>query len=436
MLPSPRLIILVMAAAPMFLAGALYEGATALGVVYLLILALYTGLDALLLPPRRHVVVTRIVPERVSIGHPAAVTLTVQNRTRRRLEVQVAQDYPEEIDITPERLQAVVPPRGTIDLECRLTIRQRGSHRLGRVFVRVLPASGLLYRQFLVDLPAEVQVFPNLIDIRRTELLARRGMSYEQGLARLRSVGQGFEFESLRRYVQGDEMSRIEWKVTARRADLIVKNMEPERQQSILVALDVGRATAGEFGGLSRVDYLVNATLMLAFIALRQRDQFSLVAFSDRIESYLPPVSGVKGIERVARALYRLQPRMVESDYGAACRFLGLKNRKRSLLCMMTDVIDRQASDVLIGYMARFARYHLPLAVTLSNPEIRHVAHEPLASCEDPYAKAVALDVLAAREEALISMRRKGVAVLDVPPNRLTPELINRYTMIKTMRRL
>jgi len=436
MLPSPRLIILVMAAAPLFLAGALFEGAAAIGVLYLMILALCTGLDALLLPRRTHILVTRNVSERVSVGYPTALSVTVENRTRRRMEIQIAQDGPEEIEISPDRARAVIGHGGIAMLDFRLTARQRGEFQLGRVFVRVLPALGLLYRQFTVDLPTQIQVFPNLMNVRRTELLARRGSSYEQGLARLRSIGQGFEFESLRKYVQGDELSRIEWKVTARRADLIVKNFEPERQQSILVAIDVGRATAGEFGGLSRVDYLVNATLMLAFIALRQRDQFSMVAFSDRIESYLPPVSGLKGIERVARALYRLQPRMVESDYGAACRFLGLKNRKRSLLCMMTDVIDRQASDVLIGYMARFARYHLPLAVTLSNPEIQSVAHQPLTSCDDPYAKAVALDVLAAREEALISMRRKGVSVLDVPPNQLTPELINRYTQIKAMRRL
>ncbi|MEN6337793.1 MAG: DUF58 domain-containing protein [Phycisphaerales bacterium] len=436
MLPSPRLIILVMAAAPLFLAGALYEGASAVGVLYLIVLAFYTALDALLLPRKKRILVSRNVAERVSVGYPTALSLTVENRTRRRLEIQIAQACPEEIEISPNLARAVIPPGGTVTLDFRLTARQRGEHQLGRIFVRALPALGLLYRQFTVDLPTRVQVYPNLMNVRRTELLARRGSSYEQGLARLRSIGQGFEFESLRKYVQGDELSRIEWKVTARRADLIVKNFEPERQQSILVAIDVGRATAGEFGGLSRVDYLVNATLMLAFIALRQRDQFSLVAFSDRIESYLPPVTGLKAIERVARALYRLQPRMVESDYGAACRFLGLKNRKRSLLCMMTDVIDRQASDVLIGYMARFARYHLPLAVTLSNPEIHGVAHQSLAACEDPYAKAVALDVLAAREEALISMRRKGVSVLDVPPDRLTPELINRYTQIKAMRRL
>lgn len=103
---------------------------------------------------------------------------------------------------------------------------------------------------------------------------------------------------------------------------------------------------------------------------------------------------------------------------------------------MMTDVVDREASNVIIGYMARFARRHLSLAVTLSNPEVHHVAEEPLAQCNDPHSKAVALDTLAAREEALLSMRQKGIAVLDVPPNRLTPELINRYTMIKSMHQL
>ncbi len=353
MVPSPRLMILVMAAAPLFLAGTLYEGAAAVGVLYLIVVALYTCLDALLLPRRRQITVTRSIPARVSVGYPTVIRYAVENHARRRLQIQLAQDGPGEIDISPRTCQAVLKPGQSADLECHLTAHQRGTPRLGRLFVRALPAAGLLYRQFTLDLPAEIQVFPNLINVRKTELLARRGSSYEQGLARLRHIGQGYAFESLRRYVRGDEMARIEWKVTARRGDLIVKNFEPERQQSILVALDVGRATAGEFQGLSRVDYLVNATLMLAFVALRQRDQFSLVAFSDRIESYLPPVTGVKNIEQVARALFQVQPRLVESDYDGACRFLGLKNRKRSLLCLMTDVIDREAPGIAEHLRAR-----------------------------------------------------------------------------------
>jgi len=436
MLPAPRLIVLVMAAAPLFLAGTLYEGATAAGVVYVLVLTFLAFLEALTLPRSKHLRVRRDVPSRVSVGYPTRMHFDVQNGTRRRIRVQLVDDGPVEMDVSPKLCETTLRAGESARLPCRLTAHQRGVHRLGRVFVRVFPLRGLLYRQFTVDLPAEVQVFPNLIAISRSELLARRGSSCEQGLARLRQVGQGFEFESLRPYIRGDEIARIEWKATARRGALIVKNYEPERQQNVFVAIDVGRATAGEFQGLSRVDYLVNATLMLAYVALRQRDHFSLVAFSDRIESYLPPVSGVKSIERVARALFKLEPRLVESDYGQACRFLGLKNRKRSLLCMMTDVIDSQASGVLIAYLARFARYHLPLAVTLSNVDMHQLAHQRLEGCDDLHTKAVAWDVLTAREEALVSMRRSGVGVLDVAPDRLTPELINRYTLIKSMRRL
>ena len=142
------------------------------------------------------------------------------------------------------------------------------------------------------------------------------------------------------------------------------------------------------------------------------------------------------GVDRVARALYELQPRLVESDYGGACRFMSLRHRKRSLICLMTDVIDRQASATIISYLGRFARYHVPLAITLANPDVHTVAHQPLAKCPDPYSKAVALDVLTARQEALTAMRRQGVRVLDTHPNLLTPELINRYIMIKSTHRL
>jgi uncharacterized protein (DUF58 family) len=217
---------------------------------------------------------------------------------------------------------------------------------------------------------------------------------------------------------------------------LFVRNYQPERQQNVLVALDAGRATAGEFGGLSRLDYLVQATLMLAYVTLRQGDWFSLVAFSDRIESYLPPVRRIENIGRVAQALHEVQTRMVESDYGQTCRFLGLRNRKRSLICLMTDVIDRQASAVILAYLGRFARRHLPLAVTRLDPEVLDVAGQPLAQSLDPYAKAVALDVLAARREALMEMRHSGVGVLDVTPEQVTPQLIDRYLTIKAQRRL
>lgn len=436
MLPSPRLILMVAFAAPMLLAGAFFDPLLAIAILYCVLVLLHAGLDALLLPRKQNIEVTRVVPERLSLNEPTRVSLEVRNKTRRRLRIELAEDLPAQIDSEPAAVELTLGPGESGEVSYRLRAHKRGKYTLSGVDVRVKPAWGLLYRQFRLQQAVDVDVFPNVVNLKRYELLLRRGLTVEQGIARLRMLGQGSEFESLRQYTPGDEISRVDWKATAKRARLIVRNREPERQQNVLVAIDVGRATVGEFQGMSRLDYFINAALMLAGVALRQGDWFSLVAFSDRIESYLPPVRHVRSIDRVARALYQLDSRMVEADYGSACRFLSLKNRKRSLICLMTDVIDREASSVILAYMARFARHHLPLAITLANPEVRSAASQPLAQCTDPYVRAASVDVLNAREEALASMRQRGVGVLDVEPPELTPELINRYALIKTTQKL
>lgn len=436
MLPSRRLIVMLLAAVPVLLAGAASEAMASLGLLYLLVLLAYAAIDALLLPGRRSITIRRIVPERLSLGALGQFAVEVHNAGRRRVEINLADDLPEGLEPAGPTPTAVLGHRQHRTVEYVIRGCRRGRHELGAMDVRVLPAMGLFYRQFRLHIPAEVHVFPDLVGMRRYDLLVRRGLLREAGLARIRQLGKGGEFESLRAYVHGDEMTRVDWKATARRGQLFVRNYQPHRQQSVLVALDVGRATAGEFEGLSRLDYLVNAAMLLSYVCLRQGDWFSLVAFSDRIESYLPPIRRLGNIDRVARALYELQPRLVESDYAAACRFMGLKNRKRSLICLMTDVLDRHASGVILAYMARFARHHLPLAVTLANPAVTTVAEQPIAESRDPYSKAAALDVVMARSEALTEMRRNGVDVLDVTPKQLTPELINRYLTIKWTRRL
>jgi uncharacterized protein (DUF58 family) len=369
------------------------------------------------------------------LGVAARIRLEVTNASRRRVEISLAEDLPGGLEADPSECKATFDPGASGVLGYRLTARQRGRHELAGMDVRVLPAMGLFYKQFRLSDGGAVHVYPNLVDLKRYDLLLRRGLT-QQGLARLRRIGEGSEFESLMLYAEGDDMSRVDWKATAKRSQLVVRNYQPERQQSILVAIDTGRATAGEFAGISRLDYLVNAALMLAYVAMRQGDWFSLVAFSDRIESYLPPVRLASSIDHVAEALYKLQPRLAQSDYAAACRFLGLKTRKRSLICLMTDIIDRHASGEILSYMARFAKRHLALAVTLSNPEIKALAGQRLAAAPDPYSKAVAIDVLNARREAVVAMRKSGVDVLDVNPRALTPHLINRYLMIKATRRL
>ena len=181
-------------------------------------------------------------------------------------------------------------------------------------------------------------------------------------------------FESLREYVPGDDLADAAWKATARHNRLMIRNYETERSQNVLVVLDCGRLMVPQVDQLSRLDCAINAALLLTYVAMKQGDHIGLVAFSNRIESYVPAVKGRAALSRMNEALYRLEARLCEPDYEQVCKFLALRHRKRSLIVILTDVIDREASSTLLAYTARFARYHLPLCVTLRNLEVERLA--------------------------------------------------------------
>src|SRR5204862_149707 len=132
----------------------------------------------------------------------------------------------------------------------------------------------------------------------------------------------------------------------------------------------------------------------------------------------------------------RLQPQLVEPDYPRAFRYLAARNRKRALTVLFTDVIDRFASDALVANVASLRPRHLPLAVTLQNPELNHVAALRPAAAHDAFRKAAAEELLRAREEALGRMRRAGVPVLVVPPERAAEAVVAKYLDLKRRGRL
>jgi len=255
------------------------------------------------------------------------------------------------------------------------------------------------------------------------------------GLTACRDRGHGGLYESLRDYVEGDDPSDIAWKATARRGRLITRNYEADRSQNVLVLLDCGRLMAAEIGRMPRLDYAINASLLLAYAAMKQGDQVGLVAFSDRIESYVPPVKGRTALPRVTEALYRLEPRLVEPDYGMACRFLALQHRKRSLIVILTDLMDAYSSSVLLSYSARFVRKHLPICVTLKNLELLELVGAVPITSDDCFSKAAGIGLLEERSKALRKMRDAGIEVLEADPETLSPKLIERYLSLKRNRR-
>src|SRR2546426_2133727 len=247
----------------------------------------------------------------------------------------------------------------------------------------------------------------------------------------IRKLGEGRLFESLREWVPGDDLRHIDWKATARRRKVITRQYEAERRQQVMLVLDAGRLLTAEVAGVARMDYAVQAALELAYAAAQHDDNVGIMVFADGVQQFVAPQRGHRGLKQVLDVLAGVAPKLVEPDYPGAFRYLAARSRKRALTVLFTDVIDRFASDALVANVASLRPRHLPLAVTLRNPELDAVAALRPADAHDAFRKAAAEELLRARDEALGHMRRAGVLVLDVPPGRAAQAVVGRDRELK-----
>ena len=431
MVPSLKLIILILAGSPALLAGQFIDGVVYLGLLYYLLLLFYVIIDFFMVPGGGPITVGRSFSTRFAQGSQEQIQLHITNNSRKTVDLWIVDGVPDSFVYEAKPIKVRLSRGEDTVVTYDVCPTRRGHYNFTNLYMRVLPALGIIARQFELDLYSEVVVYPNLAKYDKFNYLLRHGYTNDPGLTSMRRYGQGTDFESLRNYVPGDSNNKIDWKATARRQQLIVKNYEPERQQNVLVAIDAGRSSVSEFDGLSRLDYFIEAAIMLAGVTLSRGDWFSLMVFSDKVDRYLPPVRKISNLNMVVDQLYDISPKLVESDYNAACHHLALKSRKRSLVCLMTDIIDSSANADIIGYMARFRHRHLPLAITMVDTDVKQVAEEPVSKSDNLYNKAVAIDINNQRNEALLNMTRSGVSVLDVEPNQLTPQLLKKYLEIK-----
>jgi uncharacterized protein (DUF58 family) len=431
MIPTPRLLLLLLLGSLLVAGVALAPAMAWVAVAYLLAVAGLVVADALVTTRPREVEVERINDTKLSLGADNLVTLLVANRGRRRLRFQLRDEHPHQIPADATFLAGEAAPYSLTELRYHLRPVRRGDYAFGDVNVRYGSALGTFVRQARYPAAAEVKVYPNVLDVRKYDLLARKGLLFELGLRPARIFGQGSEFERLREYNADDEFRRINWKATARRGKPIAAEYETERSQYIVSVIDTGRLMRPPVGELSKLDYAINAALLLSYVATLKGDHVGMLSFADDVRTYLAPRRGRGQFYRLLEGLYNVQHEPVEADYARALTYLGLKHKRRSLVVVFTDLVTLDAARPLIAHMARLAQRHLPLCVVISDPDVTRLAARPPESSDTLYQRAVAEMLLDERQVVLDTLHRSGVLTLDVPADKLNVALINRYLELK-----
>ncbi|OBG91291.1 hypothetical protein A5697_10135 [Mycobacterium sp. E3251] len=406
-------------------------------------LAIVVAVDIGLAASTRRLRYIRSPDRSARLAQQVDVGLLIHNDGRRRFRGQVRDAWPPSAGARPRIHPVNIPAGQHQHIQSQLRPVRRGEQRAAVVTARSIGPLGLAGRQGSQAVPGLLRVLPPFLS--RKHLPARLAKLREiDGLLPTLIRGQGTEFDSLREYVVGDDVRSIDWRATARRADVVVRTWRPERDRRVVIVLDTGRTSAGRVGvdptaadpaGWPRLDWSMDAALLLAALASRAGDHVDFLAH-DRVSR-----AGVFGASRtellahLVEAMAPLQPALLEPDWTAMVSAIARRARRRSLVVLLTDLNATALDEGLLPVLPQLSAKHHLMVAAVADPRVDQLA----AGRSDP---AAVYDAAAAersrndRRAIATRLRRSGVEVVDAPPTDLAPALADHYLAMKATGRL
>ena len=280
------------------------------------------------------------------------------------------------------------------------------------------------------------RVFPDFSQMARYAWLAGDRRLQEIGIKTYQQRGEGTDFKQLSEYRVGDSVRHIDWRATLRTGKPIVREFQDERDQNVIVLLDCGRRMRAddrpEPGAGAHFDQVLNAIMLLAYVALKQGDAVGAMTFgtpASDARSCMPRKGG-QALNVLMGELYSVQPTPTHSDYVAAAQDLLRRQTKRALVVVITNFRDEDSTE--LGHALRLLRSrHLVLLASLRERIVRELMSQPLSSGEAAIDVASSHLYEQSRRDAFTRLSARDALMVDAEPERLGVELVNRYHAVK-----
>ncbi|NDK39374.1 DUF58 domain-containing protein [Pseudoxanthomonas gei] len=399
-----------------------------------LAIALLAMLDGLLLRRRATPVVTREIPQVLPLGIEREVTLRVESRVRQRVDVFDLHPGSWPAQGMPQTLKLAADTASTFSY--RLRPIARGDASFEGVQLRLASPLRLWTQSRVAGAPQRVRVYPNFAPLTKFALFSAERASRLVGAHLRRRRGEGTDFNQMREYRVGDSLRQIDWKATSRSRKLISREYQEEKNQQLVMMVDTGRrmmardpAPTKAGSELAHFDHVLNAALVVSYLALRQGDAVGLFA-SGGDSRWVAPRRGMASIDALLRASYDLQPQAVATDYLAAASELSLRQRKRSLVMLVTNVRDEDIEDLLAA-VRLLQKRHLVCVASLRERALDQAMEEEVHDLPGAIRAGAIARYLEQRTAAHDALRSHRVMVLDVASEELPAALVERYLAVK-----
>ena len=404
-----------------------------IGGLILLLLAIAAGIDMLLVYSRKNgIEAERIVADRFSIGDPNKVIIRMSNHYGFPVRTSIIDELPIQFQERKWIRKATIARNEKHQLEYFLKPDTRGEYVFGDINVYVHAPLQLVKRRYIFPAREVVKVYPSYMQMRRYQLLAVSNRLQEAGVKKIRKIGHSMEFEQIKEYVRGDDYRTINWKATARKEGMMVNNYTDERSQQIYCLINKGRVMKMPFGGMTLLDYAINASLVLSNVALVKQDKAGIITFEKNLDTFLLADKKPTQMNLVLETLYRQKTDFLESDFEKLFSVIRNRVTNRSLLILFTNFESLESLQREMPALKKIAHYHLLLVVFFENTELKSVIEKNAASLEDIYIKTIAEKFAYEKRLMVKELHKNGIPSILTTPENLTVNTINKYLELKT----
>ncbi len=434
MSPSPKLLTIVLAWLLFAVVAALVPRLTPLWWVAGAAALLWVAADAVMVRLLRPIDIKRRLPGRFAVGEFGEVSLVLRNDGSKSARVELFDGIPQGAEAGGLPWSGELPPTREALVTYPVKLVERGEVVFGPVQVRRRSPSGFWLRKSARLSAETVKVYPNYEPVIRYALLAMQHRESPMGIVRRPRAGSSRDFHQLRDYHDGDPLSQIDWKASSRRQMLISRDFQEQQNQSVVFLVDTGRRMRALDGGIPQFDRVLNAILLVAHVALGQGDQVAVKSFGGT-DRWLPPIKGSHAMPVLLNHLYDYQTTSAPSDFTGAIEQLMARQRRRSLVILLTNLRGEDGKELLPAMQVLNSR-HLVLLASMREGSVQDAFSEPVGSFASALRYLAADRYVQERREILAELSASGVVTLDVTARDFPVALANRYHDLKADGRL
>ena len=426
-----RFYVLITIVILLFVAGFRWNFCYVAAWVALATIAVALIIECCMLFYKRGVDASRLCAERFSNGDDNEVKISVDNSFPFMVNLTIIDESPVVFERRDNTYVTSLNSKQGKSVIYKLRPVKRGVYSFGKIRVFASTVIGLVQRRFTCGKEQEIKVYPSYLMLNQYELLAIGDNITELGIKKIRRIGNNTEYEHIKDYVSDDDFRTINWKATARRNKLMVNVYTDEKSQQVVCVIDKGRVMQQTFAGMTLLDYAINASLVLSYIAMHKEDKAGLITFERQFDSYIRPERSKGHMQEILENLYHQETTFGESDFSSLCVNVKRLVTKRSLLVIYTNFLGTNALNRQLPYLKQLSRNNVVLVVFFEDTELDNYAKSPARDMQDYYCRDVAQNFVYEKHAIVATLRQNGIYALQTPPEQLTVNVINRYLEMK-----